>query len=379
MPVFWLISAPAENGSKEETWKSLQRITNEISTNYRMKIPDLRVGTLDSLMQLSDDLERQDRYVEGVVHRIEKELREHGGGGAEPTIDGQPLEGFLTRFEWDQARYPVKSALSELTAMIQGLINRTDEELKSKLMDYNSIKSNLSQLERKGQGGLNAKSLVEYVRKEHVIATEKLATVFCAVPKFAVAEFKDKYESWATFTPQGSKFDRELNGVVPRSAMRVTEDQEFELYRVVVFRATEDAFKTKAREARVTIRDFTFAEGQAAVDTEEMTKLKEDSDKAYKSLVRWAKLSYSESFRAWMHLKAIRVFVESVLRYGLPPTFQAMLVKPGKNEDRVRKALAGLYAHLSAGYDKNAEDDAANVAKFYPYVDIEVKLTQEEA
>ena len=53
------------------------------------------------------------------MHRVEKELREHGGGGAEPTVNGKPMEVFLTSFEWDQARYPVKSALSELTGMIQ--------------------------------------------------------------------------------------------------------------------------------------------------------------------------------------------------------------------------------------------------------------------
>ncbi len=58
---YWLISAPAENGSKEETFKNLQRATSDMSANYKMKIPELRVGTLDSLMALSDDLERIDR------------------------------------------------------------------------------------------------------------------------------------------------------------------------------------------------------------------------------------------------------------------------------------------------------------------------------
>jgi V-type H+-transporting ATPase subunit C len=58
---YWLISAPAENGSKEEAFKNLQRATSEMSSNYKMKIPELRVGTLDSLMTLSDELERIDR------------------------------------------------------------------------------------------------------------------------------------------------------------------------------------------------------------------------------------------------------------------------------------------------------------------------------
>lgn len=32
-------------------------------------------------------------------------------------------------------------------------------------------------------------------------------------------------------------------------------------------------------------------------------------------LVRWLKVNFSEAFIAWIHIKALRVFVESVLRY----------------------------------------------------------------
>jgi len=31
-------------------------------------------------------------------------------------------------------------------------------------------------------------------------------------------------------------------------------------------------------------------------------------------LVRWLKVNFSECFCAWIHVKALRVFVESVLR-----------------------------------------------------------------
>ena len=43
------------------------------------------------------------------------------------------------------------------------------------------------------------------------------------------------------------------------------------------------------------------------------------------TLIRWLKNTFSESYSGWIHLKAIRVFVESILRYGLPPNFVAIL------------------------------------------------------
>merc|ERR1712008_237172 len=47
-------------------------------------------------------------------------------------------------------------------------------------------------------------------------------------------------------------------------------------------------------------------------------------------LVRWLKVNFSECFMAWIHVKALRVFVESVLRYGLPVNFQGMVLLPQK-------------------------------------------------
>ena len=52
---------------------------------------------------------------------------------------------------------------------------------------------------------------------------------------------------------------------------------------------------------------------------------------------------------AWIHLKAMRVFVESVLRYGLPVNFQGMILLPQKKTSRkLRDTLKQLYSHLDA-------------------------------
>eukprot|EP01024_Parvocaulis_polyphysoides_P021920 TRINITY_DN2043_c0_g1_i1.p1 TRINITY_DN2043_c0_g1~~TRINITY_DN2043_c0_g1_i1.p1 ORF type:complete len:213 (-),score=5.91 TRINITY_DN2043_c0_g1_i1:27-665(-) len=57
--VYWLCSFPLNDGSTERSWDLLQQKTcydNPFSQNFKFELPDLRVGTLDSLMALSDDL-----------------------------------------------------------------------------------------------------------------------------------------------------------------------------------------------------------------------------------------------------------------------------------------------------------------------------------
>ena len=56
-------------------------------------------------------------------------------------------------------------------------------------------------------------------------------------------------------------------------------------------------------------------------------------------------------------IKALRVFVESVLRYGLPVNFQAMVLLPQKKtQKKLRDVLNQQYAHLDSPGGGNAAD-----------------------
>ncbi len=53
-----------------------------------------------------------------------------------------------------------------------------------------------------------------------------------------------------------------------------------------------------------------------------------------------------QAFSAWIHICAIRLFAESILRYGLPPKFLAALLKPNqKSTVRLRKVLGSLFGN----------------------------------
>ncbi len=57
----------------------------------------------------------------------------------------------------------------------------------------------------------------------------------------------------------------------------------------------------------------------------------------------------AQAFSAWIHICAVRLFVESILRYGLPPKFLAVLMKPQqKTAPKLRKLLASLFGSQGA-------------------------------
>ncbi len=56
--MYWLVSLPLVE-AQDRIWSRLQSKTvyeADLSQSYRFELPELRVGTLDSLMVLSDDL-----------------------------------------------------------------------------------------------------------------------------------------------------------------------------------------------------------------------------------------------------------------------------------------------------------------------------------
>lgn len=79
-----LVSLPTngpDQGSARATWAELAAKTereNELSTNYHFVVPDLRVGTLDSLLTLSDELSKSCLLAESTVGKIKRQLEDLG-------------------------------------------------------------------------------------------------------------------------------------------------------------------------------------------------------------------------------------------------------------------------------------------------------------
>lgn len=101
-------------------------------------------------------------------------------------------------------------------------------------------------------------------------------------------------------------------------------------------------------------------------------------------LLRWLKVNFSEAFIAWIHIKALRVFVESVLRYGLPVNFQAVLLQPHKKSctKRLREVLNSVFRHLdevaaASILDASVEIPGLQLSNqdYFPYVYFHIDLS----
>ncbi|XP_005576618.3 V-type proton ATPase subunit C 2 isoform X5 [Macaca nemestrina] len=388
MSEFWLISAP---GDKENV-QALERMNtvtskSNLSYNTKFAIPDFKVGTLDSLVGLSDELGKLDTFAESLIRRMAQsvvEVMEDSKGKAQEHLLANgglkekmkclkiDLTSFVTHFEWDMAKYPAKQPLVSVVDTIAKQLAQIEMDLKSRTAAYNTLKTNLENLEKKSMGNLFTRTLSDIVSKEDfVLDSEYLITLLVIVPKSNYSQWQKTYESLSDM-------------VVPRSTKLITEDKEGGLFTVTLFRKVIEDFKTKAKENKFTVREFYYDEKEIKREREEMARLLSDKKQQYGPLLRWLKVNFSEAFIAWIHVKALRVFVESVLRYGLPVNFQAVLLQPLKKSStkRLREVLNSVFRHLDEVAATSILDASVEIPglqlnnqDYFPYVYFHIDLS----
>ncbi|XP_073048459.1 V-type proton ATPase subunit C-like [Primulina eburnea] len=371
---YWAVSLPVgQSSAPSSLWSRLQESISKQAFDtplYRFSIPNLRIGTLDSLLALSDDLSKSNNFIEGVSHKIRRQIEElervSGVVSSSLTVDGVPVDSYLTRFVWDEAKYPTMSPLRDIVDGIHVQIAKIEDDLKVRVSEYNNVRSQLNAINRKQAGSLAVRDLSNLVKPQDVIATEHLTTLLAIVPKYSQKDWLSSYETLTTY-------------VVPRSSKKLHEDSEYVLYTVTLFSRDADNFRTKARERNFQIRDFEYNSETQETRKQEIEKLIQDQEALKSSLLQWCYTSYGEVFSSWMHFCAVRVFSESILRYGLPPSFLSVVLSPSlKSEKKVRSILEPLCNSSNSTYWKT--DDDGGIAGFggdadaHPYVSFTINL-----
>lgn len=347
---------------------------------WKFDVPDgersLVFGSFDNLIRLTDDLQKNDSQVDSIVHRLERQFLE-----LDPKADfrvksqrqEKSFQDYLKGWQWDEAKYPKTRSILENLTLLMSVVNKLDEEARNKTAQYNDFKTQRGNLAKKDGASLTNRDLVDVLTPDVVqmngtadddfIYTEHLTTVVVILPRGTEQDFQNTYH---TLT----------DNVVPMSGRKFKslDDKDGNtLWRVVMFKSAAEAFKKTCREKRFIARDFEYSEDGYKKLKAQREQL-EDAVKRQHELVRGLyQAAWSDAMVAWVHIKAMRVFVESVLRFGMPPRFASFIVTPKGNATvAVRKALADVLGRNGAsgpGGDKvaDAQDDGE---EYFPYVSL---------
>jgi len=362
-PKYAVVSLPLgafDSNDKEDAISAISAtISSDNATVLPFNVPEFKIGTLDALVQQADDLTKLEATAEAVVAKVAESLRTILNGDEDrlasyKMVNDKPTEQYLNNFTWNRIRYRADKPLGDLIDTLQKELLTVDNDVKSKLSQYNSVKTNLATLQRRQTGNLSTKSLTPVVDPSLLVQeSEYIETHLIVVPKNAKKDFLKSYEELAPM-------------VVPRSAVQVAHDDEFILFAVATFKKHSAEFLQKCREQKWTPRQYKYVEGGREEEQRELDKVTNEERKVCGEALRIARTGWSESVMAWIHVLTLRAFVEAVLRYGLPLDYVSALIKTTpKLAPKVKTALDSQYSYLGGnafGRDKRGrvtKDDAA--------------------
>ncbi|KAF8819703.1 putative vacuolar ATP synthase subunit C [Cardiosporidium cionae] len=341
-----MIGAPLGNSNREAIYSNLKLRTLSNSLCKELCIFDvplnLKFGSFDSLIRTVDEFPKHDLAVENILRKVQRQAVDiNPNQEFKIILQGKsiPIEQYMRRYSWDDSKFPRTRPLRDnLQYLMQTVVN-SDENVRAKAAGWMDAKSKSSDISKKENVSFSQRDLVEVltpavVKKEDFIETEHLTTLIVYVPRGLETDWLNAYESMQEF-------------VVPRSAKRfdLKEKEGGSLWRIIVFKSVAEAFITSARDRRFIVREFIYQPDGYDSLVQYRTKVEAEKSQQEVFLSRVCAAAFSEVFTSWMHLKAMRMFCESVLRYGVPPRFASFLLKPvneGKIK-RLRKELGMLF------------------------------------
>lgn len=276
------------------------------------------------------------------------------------------FDKYIQAWKWDDAKYPKMRGLTNNLNSLLTTVNQLDDAARNKTTQFNELKSQQANIAKKDTGTLASRDLIDVLTPNSIdtgdfVETEHLTTIPVVVPTGAPEQyFLSNYEWWD-------------DKVLPMSAKKFNTKESEEamaIWRVVIFRSAVEGFKKKCRDEKFVARDFTFSYEKYEALQAKREELKKEYEKQDKNMKGFCKASWSDCMIAWVHIKAMRVFVESVLRFGVPPLFTSFLLQPKPSATtQLRKSLADLFS--GSRRERTTEDlKEAEEEDYYPYVSL---------
>ena len=326
-----------------------------------------KIGTLDQLVKLNDALAKVDYNLEGVIRKIQKQAAEVSSDlklKIETQDSTMEVRDFVESFQWDDTKYPRTRSLVEIAQIVSEKMVTNDTDIKKHTEEYNQLKNQLSQLKKKDEGSFMNRDLGDIVygniSADNFVRDSKfLRNVIIVVPKNKVEFFNSNYEDVR-------------EGVVPKSARDLKqEDKEGNrLIRVVVMENSFDTFITKCKsQIGFLARVFNYNEEKYKQELEEAKVVEGKLNKLTGKLEKRCYYTFSELYVSLIHLKAMRAYIDGVLRFGIPPKFLLTVVNVKHGYDKkLLKGLTDLFVSTKERDMYGSKEEIGDTEDFYPFV-----------
>ncbi|OHS93297.1 V-ATPase subunit C family protein [Tritrichomonas foetus] len=366
----------------------------------------------DQLVSIADELARLDTTTFGLLTRAARNIQDlikkiefdNERGWSDllpnekfqriepPTLEVAIEEGndtifysipqYLQKWQWEESQINSRRMINEMCAHFANEVQHQDDELRTASTAYTEAGNKIIALRRRNEGSLlvrnldevgsvmqQVKSFSDYgptkaSKTPIYVNTRNLITVLVVLKKGGAADFEKNYMVQSRY-------------VVPVPPQIIESDNDFNCYAVTILRENVDDYKTACKEHGWHVRDFKYNPNMKAEMAEEAKEVVKGYINESTKYADHLQTTFTHLAVCWLHIKALRVFAESTLLYGIPPNFQAFLIDATpKNIPKIHKELEKVYNDgLPDMHDKADENDNFDDSELeHPYFSSQINL-----
>lgn len=349
-----------------------QKKVKDIDLSNTMK--QLVTDNLDTLFKTNDDLMRDEVEIEGFLKVLEKQILELSPKQElHVTMKAGTLNinEAISEFSWDESKYPKNNkTISEIMNKINEKYSETRKTIKAKSDDYSNSQNEIK-MKQKGKSEALTLMKQDYRdlvsrSKSEMKTSDYLCTMLCFVPTGSEKYFLENYFKIAD------------GFVVPYSALRIDrgEDEKVALYRVVVMKNVKDDFKNQCQgQLRVACREYDEEElSKKPAEEREIEILANQIKDKKANLIRIAISGFSEVYYALLHLKYLRLYVESCLKYTTGDYYSVVVFTPKEREQKLVSAMIKTFNDTKEQGWYGTKEELKETEDFYPFILVKLNV-----
>lgn len=328
-----IVSLPYDGGDgKDAVLGNVRKGLGQMGKECDMiDLPALSVDTIDNLFEAEEKIKGVEPLVQDTIRRfIEEYRRIEAKEMSERAVLGKMFDHYIKTFKWDGVTYNRKGKISEIIQMMEEEVSLIQNYYAEKIKTYNEQKKQKDAVDKKVHGSVYDLDISRLVYAGHEgeepVKTTLVKRYYIVVPGELGGAMLEKLS--------------EVPGLFIEARTPIYRSGEGEIFEVVGKAGLEEELANQLGQEGIRLRTpcSTAEEYKASLEADK--KVLDRYEDLRHSMVSFISMHLTVLFKILLHAKVLSLYIESILRFGLPASFCFFV-------SRIDRDRAKVFSHWS--------------------------------
>lgn len=354
--VYFIVGIGKGSRDEKQVYANLRNCTAGYceSSELKLDLHRFNLGNFDNMMSSYDNVSKLENQCEHLLKRIEKALTDIDPKNKLENLKVERKQGetvdkmddYLIKFAWDDGKYPRNQDTNQMLKNLTGKVKKGDENLRGKTQGYNEAKTAKLNQEKSKTASMATRDLNDILAaNKEVKGSDFITFVDTADDQGDYPRASSYFTNFVAFVENGKQKDFENNyerwsdNIVPGSARKLKmTSNDLKDYTVFIFHgfhtSTSEIISKARNNNNVTVKEYSGYNEKTIEEKRGGSNVVSNFATAENSLKECCDNVFKDIYGTFIHIKALKVVIDSMMRQGNAENFVCYLIKVYKGKDK---------------------------------------------